>query len=397
MLNSSAAGVSHGGSTQFAQRSHEGCARQSRNSVGSPSGTVLVWCSSVEPAGGMERVALSVANGLAGVGWRVVLVGPFSRVPFLQRAIQPEIEFVDHQMQRSLAGVFRTARFLDRIARGRRVDVLSVHGSVFPLLFTSLPVVWTEHDVRYAGGEMLRGFRGLAWKRIRRRITQRSWRLVTVSNYVGQQTCRKLDLPDNEATVIYNGLPNAANFRCLPPPEFTPPYRIGFLGRLVPSKRPLEVFELSALLNRMGIPHVWKVFGDGVLRPEMEKNAAKHGHSVQLCGLVEKAEDAFRQLDLLCFHSRGEREGLPGVLIEALAANRRVVAWDAGCNRELLTGREILVPPPFSMRRFAATIVGALLNGAQPRFPDDRFQVTRMVADYDSILRESIRERIAAA
>ncbi len=363
-----------------------------RKTGADPRRTALVWCSNVEPAGGMERVALSVANGLVAMGWRVLLVGPFSRVPFLRGTIRPEIEFIDHQIQRSPSGIFETARFLDRIARERNVHVISAHGSVFPLLFGSTPVVWTEHDVRYAGEEMLRGFRGYAWRRVRRRVEDGAWRLVTVSRYVQREICQKLNLADNQATVIYNGLPNAAALYGLPAPRFEPPYRIGFLGRLVPPKRPLEVFELSARLNDMGIPHVWKVFGDGILLPAMRKKALyTSGHSVELCGVVEKPEDAFGQLDLLCFHARGEQEGLGMVLIEALAANRPVVAWDAGCIREVLTGRGALVPPPFSMSRFAATIAGTLLSGVQPRLPDDRWSEARMIADYDSVLWERAR------
>ena len=146
--------------------------------------TALVWCSNVEPAGGMERVALSVANGLVEQGWHVLLVGPFNRVPFLRNAIRPEIEFIDHQIQRSPSGIFQTARFLNRIIRERGVHVISAHGSVFPLVFSGTPVVWTEHDVRYAGGEMLRGFRGFAWRRIRRLVADGAWRLVTVSRHV---------------------------------------------------------------------------------------------------------------------------------------------------------------------------------------------------------------------
>ncbi|GEM_PF-3147272 len=375
----------------FVAGTHSGAAELiGREPIG-PAHTALVWCSNVEP-GGMERVALSIANGLAANGWHVIVAGPFSRVPFLRRVIRPEIEFIDFDMPKSVAGVWRAARFLSRIVRERGVEVISAHGSVFPLLPIPIPVVWTEHDVRYGGREMLRGARGVAWRRVRRRIHQGDWRLVTVSRYVQTQTCRKLALPDDRATVVYNGLPNAAALHRLPAPEFKPPYRIGYVGRLVASKRPEEVFELSALLNHMGIPHVWKVFGDGHLMPEMRKRALRDtGHSVEICGLVERPEDAFRQLDVLCFHGRGEQEGLGMVLIEALAANRPVVAWDAGCIREVLTGRGNLVPPPFSLRRFAATIAGTLLNGPQPRLRDDRWSEARMIADYEAILRDSVR------
>jgi glycosyltransferase involved in cell wall biosynthesis len=388
MSSSFAAGASNSGRSEQLVNARE--VWPSGEAVPDVRGTVLVWCSNVEP-GGMERIVLSVANGLVGKGWRVILVGPFSRVPFLQRLIRPEILSIDHQIQKSPRGLLRTGHFLENLVRQYGVNVISAHGSVFPLMLNSAPVVWTEHDVRYGGREMLRGLRGFAWRHVRNLVERGSWRMVTVSRFVQKEVCKKLELLDNRVAVIYNGLPNAAELYRLPAPDFRPPYRIGFLGRLTESKYPLEVFTLSKLLNGMGIPHVWKVFGDGGLRPAMQEALRTLGHSVQLCGVAEKPEDAFRQIDLLCFHARGEQEGLGMVLIEALAAGRSIVAWDAGCIREILTGRATLVSPPFSLRRFAATVAGVLLSGADPRVQDQRFSEARMISEYDVILRGSSR------
>ena len=357
--------------------------------------TALVWCSSVDPAGGMERVALHISNGLAGIGWRVLLAGPFSRAPFLRRAIRPEVEFIDYEMGKSPAALLRAMGFLARLVEEHGVDVVSAHGSVFPLLGVSAPVVWTEHDVRYAGGRMLGGLRGLAWRRVSECVRSGAWRLVAVSRYVGDQTCRKLGLPADAAQVIYNGLPNAAALAELPPPRLTPPFQIGSLGRLTASKRPLDGIELSAALNRMGLPHQWHVYGDGALMPELRAAAAaRSGHSVTIHGLIERPEEAFARIDLLAFLARGEQEGLGMVLLEALAARRPVVAWDAGCIREVLAGRGTLVPAPFSLDRFAEAIAATLRRG-RPGVTDsdERWGEERMIADYDRALSEAIRVR----
>lgn len=359
---------------------------------GKPS-TALVWCSSVDPAGGMERIALNLANGLAAKGWRILLAGPFGRIAFLRRAIRPEVEFVDYQAGRSPAALLDTMRFLRRTVEERDVHVVSAHGSVFPLLASGVPVVWTEHDVRYAGGEMLRGLRGYAWRRVRERLRKGRWRLVTVSHHVQREVCLKLNLPRQAVRVIYNGLPNAAALESLAPPRLTPPVQIGFLGRLIPPKHPLDVFELSVRLNRMGIAHVWRVFGDGVLLPEIRREAAaRAGHSVVVHGLVEKPEEALAQMDLLCFLARGEQEGLGMVLLEALAAHRLIVAWDAGCIGEVLAGRATLVSPPFDLDRFAQAIAGTLRQSRPPqRERDSRWEEARMISEYDAVLSDAIR------
>jgi glycosyltransferase involved in cell wall biosynthesis len=358
--------------------------------------TALVWCSVADPAGGMERIALNLANGLARNGWRTLLAGPFGGVDFLSRSISPKVELIHHRADKSVAGLVRTSRFLQRVVKERGVDVVSAHGSVFPLLPITVPVVWTEHALRYGGREMLRGSRGLAWRRIRDRLARRQWQLVTVSHYVRNETCSRLKLPNFTGTVVHNGVPNVAALEELPPPELTPPYQIGFLGRLVDAKHPLDVFELSRLLNRMGTPHVWRVFGDGVLLPAMREAMAKPGHSVELCGLVEKPEEAFAQIDLLSFQSHGEEEGLPTVLIEALLANRLVVAWDAPSIREVLDRQGTLVPTPHSLERFAEAIAATLQRGRQHPERDGRWREDRMIDAHDSILTSAVRSRAQA-
>ncbi len=235
--------------------------------------SVLVWCSAGDPAGGVEHIAISIANGLASCGWRVALMGPMRDAPSLRELIRPEVDAIDHRPEKTAFGVLRTARCIRHIVRERKIDVISAHGSLFPLLFSRIPVVWTEHDMRYVG-TMLRGFRGLAWRWIRHLVQQGHWRVVTVSHHVKTRLRENLNMGE-DVQVIYNGLPNADSLRALPPPRMVSPFRIGFLGRLTRYKRPLEVFELSARLNAMGISHEWNVFGDGILMPEMLAMAAK--------------------------------------------------------------------------------------------------------------------------
>lgn len=363
------------------------------SSLGNPNRTALVWCSNGHPAGGMERIAISIANGLIACGWRVVLAGPFRDAPVLRQSIRPEVEFINHDASRSQIGIYRTMRFLQQLVRKRSVDVISAHGLVFPLIFTRTPVVWTEHDIRY-GGSMLHGLRGLAWRWIRFRLQHGNWRVITVSRHVHSLLCQYLKIPKHMGLVIYNGLPNADALRALPPPKMTEPYQIGFLGRIDPIKRPFDVFELSTALNSRGIRHDWNVFGDGDLMPEMRERAQKPGHSVRICGLAERPDHAIARMDLLCFHSRGEQEGLGMVLLEAMAANRRVVAWDVGCIGEVLGDRGTLVPPPFSLERYADAIVEELREGnRRTQKEDGRWDESRMIRDYHAVLTDAILGR----
>lgn len=354
-----------------------------------PAPAVLVWCSAGDPSGGMERIAISIAGGLAARGWRVILAGPFRDSATLLASVPPDVTVVHHRPEKTTLGLFRTMQFLRRVAREHRVNLISAHGSVFPLIFTRTPTVWTEHGLRY-GGSMLAGIRGLVWRWIRFRIRRRAWRVIAVSRHVQTSLCDHLRIPGHPI-VIYNGLPNADALRKLPPARMQPPYQIGFLGRLTAIKRPLEIFELSAILNRMGVSHEWNIFGDGELMPQVQAMAAQPtGHSVRICGVANNPQDAFARIDLLAFLSRGEIEGLGMVLVEAMAANRRIVAWDAGCIGEVLNGHRALVPRPFFLEKFAQAIADELRK-APPRYEDNRWEEARMIDEYERVFSETIR------
>ena len=351
----------------------------------------MVWCSNGAACGGMERAAITIANGLTRRLWEVTLVAPFGHQAALRRAIESGVDFVDCEYTRTAAGLYSTQKLIRQLIRDKQIDAVSAHGSIFPILFCGVPVVWTEHDVRYEGLAMLAGVRGLPWRRVRDLLLKGRWSLVSVSQFVHEATCALLRLPTSSGSVIHNGLPHAESLNSLDPPSFTPPYRVGYLGRLDPSKRPLEVFAISRELCRIGLPHVWHVFGDGLLRPEMELLAMRSEHrSVVLRGPVATPDEALASLDILCFHSQGAHEGLPTVLLEAAAANRRVVAWDTAYNREALRGRGTLVPQPNGLRSFARAIAEAARAGPEKLPLDQSLTSANMIRAYERLLENAI-------
>ncbi len=119
---------------------------------------VLVWNSWVSPAGGMERVALSIANGLAErEEAHVVLAGPYDTLPMLSSQISARVHFVPCTFDRSVSGLFRNYQSLSRIVQEHDIDVISAHGSLIPLLPMDVPVAWTEHGPRYGDQPIFQG------------------------------------------------------------------------------------------------------------------------------------------------------------------------------------------------------------------------------------------------
>ena len=353
--------------------------------------TVLVWCSWIAVAGGMERIAVAVANGLHANGWRVIFVGPVSPVPSFRARIAPGIEVVDHTPAGPVDKSIGTARFINRLISRYSVDVVSAHGSVLPLIACNAPVVWTEHEIRYGSRDMLSGAKGIFWRVIRGYVRSGRWTMVGVSRYLINQTCRKLNLDPCVATVIYNGIADADELSQLPPPKLDRPYRLGFLGRLVHQKNPLDVFALSEELVRMGVPHEWHVFGEGELLADLQARAKEADGRVLVRGPVKNAKDALAQLDMLVFLSRGEYEGFGLVLLEARLARRLVVAWNAGCMPEAAGDHAALVDPPFDLKNFASRIATELNSGRIPPPAEPNCcSVQTMVNEYDAVCTRAI-------
>jgi glycosyltransferase involved in cell wall biosynthesis len=108
------------------------------------------------------------------------------------------------------------------------------------------------------------------------------------------------------------------------------PVTIGMVGRLVPQKNPgLLIEALPALLTMQPDLDIRAVFiGDGPLRAELESRAQALGvrAAIDFLGQRDDVRERMRTLDIFALPSVWE--GLPNVLIEAIAGGVPVVASD---------------------------------------------------------------------
>ena len=355
---------------------------------------VLIWNSWVTPAGGMERVALSLANGLAGRCGRVLLVGPYQTVPVLRERISPAVDFVPCGFARRPDALLRNSLLLRSLIRKHDIDVVSAHGSLVPLLPLSVPVVWTEHGPRYGAAPILQGARAVLWRAVQRKLRQGDWKLVGCSEFVRSRVCSELGLAPEKAAVIFNGLPDAGRLRNTDPPRFARPFKLGFLGRLEPEKYPLDIFAIDRGLLARGLACQWHVFGEGSLAAEMRRRASGEPR-IQMRGLAKAPADALSQMDALVFLSHGEMEGLPTVILEARQARRPVIAWNVTANPEAAGPHDELVPP-FQLHLFADAVARVLRRSeTPPPPPEDLFSFDKMIERYFDVLDEHSHRRYA--
>ncbi len=131
------------------------------------------------------------------------------------------------------------------------------------------------------------------------------------------------------------------------------------VGRLVAQKDPATLIAGFAQAARPG--DRLTIVGDGPLRARLEQQATRLGIAPQVAflGHVPNAAAVMREQDVLLLSSR--YEGVPAVLIEALAAGLGIVATDCGSGvRSVLDdGRLGLIVAQGDVGAFAAGIAAA--------------------------------------
>jgi len=182
------------------------------------------------------------------------------------------------------------------------------------------------------------------WPNVERLLRVAAPRLaahVAVSGVAARQVEALGELEPGSVRVLWNGVPHAARHQGVR--RAPGPLRIGAVGRLEQQK------GFDVLLHALTrVPEArLVVIGDGAERPALEQ-LAKHlavWDRVVFLGWVDAPHEHLLDLDVLAVPSR--HEGLPLVLLEAMAAGVPVVATRVGGIPEAVddgaTG--LLVPP----------------------------------------------------
>jgi glycosyltransferase involved in cell wall biosynthesis len=261
-----------------------------------------------------------------------------------------------------------------------------------------VPVVYTEHNV-------LERYHPLT-----RRLNKVTWSLqnqvVAVSGEVERSIARhtRSEVP---VRVVRNGI----GIEHLPASEsaalavrtelgITPETPVvGTIAVFRPQKR-LDIWLQAAARILDVVPDAeFLIVGDGVLRPEIESFATQLNLSnkVHFTGLKEDVGPYLSAMDVFMMSS--EFEGLPLAMLEAMAAERAVVATDVGGIREVIRNAEIGKLVPFGdVGQLASESLDLLHNRglrrklgfAARKRVEEKFSVQRMARELESIYREVI-------
>lgn len=162
-------------------------------------------------------------------------------------------------------------------------------------------------------------------------------RIIAVSEDLAGMLAKKY--PPNRIRVIQNGIDIERIAQSENPPEtMQGRYKVGIVGRLVPVKR-VDIFIRTAhrlLREHSELNLSFHIFGDGPLRDELEGlNKQFDTHlRVNFEGHCHDMHSEIKSLDALLMTS--DHEGLPMVLLEAMALKIPVVAHAVGGIQPLL-------------------------------------------------------------
>lgn len=296
--------------------------------------------------GGLEKVVQVLANAQLKLGLDVsVITSSHGSRAGLTHENFPVLRLRGFE----LANTTVLPNLFSRLLRVKRGDMVHLH---ITQAFTP-EMVWLAAKIKRfkyishihidappsgAAGFLLKIYKPLFLKRVLRRSNQ----VVVFTEDQKQEVRQKYSVAANKITVIPNGV-ETQFFNTAPRKLHSKP-RLLFVGRLNFQKNIPQLFEA---LRGISGKFQTNIIGEGELKEELQKKAAALGlKNLVFCGRIEgrKLLDSYRQADIFVLPS--EREGMPLVLLEAMAMGLPIIATNVTGSRDVVQGRKngLLVP-----------------------------------------------------
>lgn len=309
--------------------------------------------------GGAANATDNTARELAALGAEVVVVtSAFAGLPRVERrADGVEIRRIPTlRRRRDRSSVVEMLAFLASslvmvpwIAARRRPDATIAYFGLpcGPAAWAVKALFGVPYVVSLRGGDVP-GFQydGISlYHRLAGPVIGWLWRRASavVANSGGLADLARRFAPDQPVAII----PNGVDAQCFTPAAVAVGAAGGlsllFVGRVVRQKGLDVLFEALASLPPALLAGVTlRIVGDGPARPDLEAQAQRLGLSerIRFLGWLGRDElpAAYRSADAFVFPSRDE--GMPNVVLEAMAAGLPVVATRIAGNRDLVVDGE---------------------------------------------------------
>jgi glycosyltransferase involved in cell wall biosynthesis len=351
--------------------------------------------------GGAERVMMTLANAFAARGYAVDLVLAVAEGPYLSQ-VSDSVHIVDLKAGRVIMALWPLLRYL---RRHRPVAMLSAmtHSNVVALLARALACVPTrlvvsERSTITVDSSLAHGGVARLLYALVPLLYPRADGIVAVSQASANDLVGFAGLAASSVEAIYNPF-DLQRIKILAAATLThhwfaagqPPVVLA-IGRLTEQKDFSNLIRAFARL-RDSRPARLMILGEGELRSELEAQADSCGltmEDIQMPGFVANPFAYLAHCGVFVLSSRWE--GLPGVLIEAMACGAPVVATDCPSGpHEILEGGRWGSLVPVGDEDALVKAIDESLVTSRAQLPDVRkraedFELERAVARYLAVL-----------
>ncbi len=326
--------------------------------------------------GGAERVFLNLAHGLISKGVEVDLVLGKAEGLFLEQ-LPETARLVDLKAKRVLTSLPGLIRYLRRERPRVMISALD-HANIVAIWARSLArvptttVVTLHTTISKRNKPSVTAFKQRMMLTLIRLFYPRANQLVAVSNGVGRDYAQTIGIPMNRITVIYNPVVTPGLLEKAKEPLthswFKPnePPVILSVGRLSePKNYALLIRAFAEVVKKH--PARLMILGEGELRRPLEELVCQLGleEAVAMPGFVTNPYKYMAHAAVFVLSSN--REGLPTVLIEALALGPRIVSTncESGPEEILMGGKLGTLVPVDDVHQMAKAIEGSLFSNQQ--------------------------------
>jgi glycosyltransferase involved in cell wall biosynthesis len=358
--------------------------------------------------GGPEKTILNSPRYLTSLGYRAALAylhppgdPGFTQLQQRAAAAGAELISIPDRGPADLSVIWRLAR----LCRQRRVAIWHGHDYKSNALGLLLRRVWPMRLVTTLHGWTNLSGRVPLYVRVDKWCLPRYEAAICVSEDLAAE-CRGLGLADERVHLVHNAIDTREYARRLPRCEAKRAWGVpeeallvGAVGRLSDEKGFDLLIRGVHGLRQKGLPVVLAIAGEGPTRAALQRLIAelKAAAYVRLLGHLADPRGLYEALDLFVLSSH--REGLPNVVLEAMAMEAPVVATRvAGVPSLVEDGRSGLVVPPGDLPALAdamerllrdVALRGALAEQARQRvethFSFDR-RMAKVARIYDRLL-----------
>lgn len=353
--------------------------------------------------GGAEKAFVRIAKGLKALGWRVRVISLRDAGPLREQLQQAEID-----IEALNCGGFGDVRTYFRLRRALRI-----HSPDILLCFLHQANIYGRLAANYRGGPVVVSGVRVADRRKWVVLTDRWTRSLTdhyvaVSQSVAAVHSGLCGILPQKMTAIPNGvdLPAVSSDEQSAREESHEPRRILFVGRLTAQKDPLNLLAAFAKVpSSLRESCELQLVGSGPLheRLQAEIGRLQLQKQVQLLGQRADVASLMKTATVLVLPSLWE--GLPNVVLEAMAAGLPVIATDVDGVQELIEdGRNGWLVPAANSSALAQTLVTALTSPeVRRKFSErsqllvaERFTWNSVVSQYDRLLRPFVPHQAGA-